>query len=418
MDCPSGWQMKSLQKLALINYGRSPAGILDDDGLYPVFGTAGAERLGNDYLYDGESIVLGRKGTIDRVHYASGKFWTIDTAYYTSNFKDVLPTWLFYFLQTVDLANLNEATGVPSILRDTLYKIQIPTPPVSEQAKIADILLTADRAIEQTEELIAKQQRIKTGLMQDLLTRGIDDHGDLRSEETHKFKDSPLGKIPAEWDVVQVGQAVESAVDGPFGSNLKTEHYVPEPGVRVIRLGNIGVGEFLDSDRAYISTERAKALARHSVDSGDLLIASLGDDKSPFGRACLYTDNELRAIVKADVFRLRCKGHMYIHPFAVHLFNFPRWRRGLTALAQGVTRDRVNLTNLMRLSLPKPSIDEQKVAGAMIEAAQLAIVEADRQLMKLRSLRGGLMQDLLTGSKRVTGLLGVEPKHEKLYATA
>ena len=75
-----------------------------------------------------------------------------------------------------------------------------------EQTKLAEILSTVDRAIEQTEASIAKQQRIKTGLMQDLLTRGIDEHGNLRSESTHKFKNSPLGKIPVEWNV----EALES----------------------------------------------------------------------------------------------------------------------------------------------------------------------------------------------------------------
>ena len=68
----------------------------------------------------------------------------------------------------------------------------------AEQSKIAEVLSTVDRAIKRTETLIAKQQRIKTGLMQDLLTRGIDEHGNLRSEKTHKFKDSPLGRIPVE----------------------------------------------------------------------------------------------------------------------------------------------------------------------------------------------------------------------------
>ena len=65
-----------------------------------------------------------------------------------------------------------------------------------------------DQAIEQTEALIAKQQRIKTGLMQDLLTRGIDEHGNLRSEQTHAFKDSPLGRIPVEWDVKHLSSTV------------------------------------------------------------------------------------------------------------------------------------------------------------------------------------------------------------------
>src|SRR4051794_8026489 len=115
MSCPVGWQARPLRQLVQINYGKSPAAILADDGTYPVFGTAGPERLGNDYLYDGDSVILGRKGTIDRVHYAEGKFWTIDTAYYLSSFRDALPLWLFYFLQTVDLAQLNEATGVPSL---------------------------------------------------------------------------------------------------------------------------------------------------------------------------------------------------------------------------------------------------------------------------------------------------------------
>ena len=188
MKNAKGWEHKTLRQLATINYGKSPANILADDGEYPVVGTGGVERLGYDYLYEGEFIILGRKGTIDRVHFATGKFWTIDTAYYLTDFNDVLPRWLFYFLQTLDLRQMNEATGVPSLSRELLYKIVVNTPPKPEQTKIAEIFSSVDWAIEQTETLIAKQERIKTGLMQDLLTRGIDEHGNLRSEQTHKFK--------------------------------------------------------------------------------------------------------------------------------------------------------------------------------------------------------------------------------------
>ena len=97
---------------------------------------------------------------------------------------------------------------------------------IEEQTKIAEVLSTIDTAIEQTEALIAKQQRIKTGLMQDLLTKGIDEHGNIRSEATHTFKDSPLGRIPAEWEV---GGLLEFAskdrqpvLTGPFGAQLGT----------------------------------------------------------------------------------------------------------------------------------------------------------------------------------------------------
>ena len=95
-----------------------------------------------------------------------------------------------------------------------IESVSIPTPPKAEQTKIAEILSTVDRAIEQTEELIAKQERIKAGLMQDLLTRGIDEHGNLRSESTHEFKDSPLGRIPVEWEVEMLGQVIGPITSG------------------------------------------------------------------------------------------------------------------------------------------------------------------------------------------------------------
>lgn len=85
---------------------------------------------------------------------------------------------------------------------------------LSEQNKIAEILSTVDQAIEQTEALITKQRRIKTGLMQDLFTRGIDEHGNIRSEQTHEFKDSPLGRIPVEWEIQQLGFLLKSINQG------------------------------------------------------------------------------------------------------------------------------------------------------------------------------------------------------------
>ena len=76
------WRLSELRELSTINYGKSPREILSDDGTIPVVGTGGVERFGTDFLHEGESIILGRKGTIDRVYYLDGKFWAIDTAYY------------------------------------------------------------------------------------------------------------------------------------------------------------------------------------------------------------------------------------------------------------------------------------------------------------------------------------------------
>lgn len=99
------------------------------------------------------------------------------------------------------LKGQTSGSGIPHVDKEVLGKLEILKLPRNEQELVANILATLDSAIEQTEALIAKQQRIKTGLMQDLLTKGIDQQGNIRSEATHTFKDSPLGRIPVEWDV-------------------------------------------------------------------------------------------------------------------------------------------------------------------------------------------------------------------------
>ena len=146
--------------------------------------------------------------------------------------------------------------------------VEIPTPPKPEQTKIAEILSTVDRAIEQTEALIAKQQRIKTGLMQDLLTRGIDEHGNLRSEQTHQFKDSPLGRIPIEWDWKVLGLIIEI---------IDCKHYTPayvEDGIPVIRPRNIKDSGFDLADLDYV-TEKGYAFLtdKHEPSDGDIVFS-------------------------------------------------------------------------------------------------------------------------------------------------
>ena len=142
--------------------------------------------------------------------------------------------FLYYVLSDIDFAYLVQSGAVPSINQGQISSIAFGLPK-PEQTKIAEILSTVDRAIEQTEALIAKQQRIKTGLMQDLLTRGIDEHGNLRSEQTHQFKDSPLGRIPVEWEVTQIGNAASlqrghditenELRDGPLSCCFLKWHY-------------------------------------------------------------------------------------------------------------------------------------------------------------------------------------------------
>ena len=327
--------------------------------------------------------------------------------------ENVDPEFLFRLLKTQGLVNqfkVHEQATVDrrgAVRYGDFAKIEVRVPVFPEQRRVADILYKLDEAIRSAEEVIAKLDRIRRGLLNDLLTRGIDQNGMLRDPEQHpeQFKDTLVGKVPVTWRVRTLGDVILSAVDGPFGSNLKTAHYVESPGIRVVRLQNIGSDEFLDGDRAYVAEAHAMMLQQHDVRAGDLLVASMGDENHPIARGCLYPAHLDPGIVKADCFRLRADPSLALNSFISLVLSCSSTRSELQALAQGVTRDRVNLGNLMQFRLALPSVDEQANVIAPVNALKRRL-EAERDtLEKLRSVKLGLSDDLLSGRVRVTNFL-------------
>lgn len=202
--------------------------------------------------------------------------------------------------------------------------------------------------------------------------------------------------IPPGWSDRSLHEVVDSAVDGPFGSNLKTEHYVDEPGVRVVRLQNIGNGEFWEGDQAWVSRTHAVRLSRHEVRGGDVLVASLGDDNHPVARACLYPPLDPAGIVKADCFRLRLRPSEAVPGFVMRTLCCPITRRGLGALSQGVTRARVNLGNLLKFRLQIAPVSEQHRIATILDTLDETIRQTEQVIEKLKQMKQGLLHDLLT----------------------
>jgi len=393
-DTANGWSNKTLRDLTTINYGKSPKEILAEDGPYPVVGTGGAERSGISFLYDGESIVLGRKGTIERVYFATGRFWTIDTAYYLSDFKGSLPRWLYYILQNMDLRQLNEATGVPSLSRDRLYQIKIAKPPKAEQSKIAEILSTVDEAIEQTDALIAKQHRIKTGLMQDLLTRGIDEQGNLRTEKTHRFKDSPLGRIPVEWKLFTVDSLGE-VVTGSTPSTSVEGYY--DGDIMFVSPKDVSNASELITHSEKTLTPDGLAVCR-AIPPDSICTVCIGSTIGKIGLTTSQcaTNQQINTLVPA----ISEDAKMLL--FAMRLFLRPQLRKeeGLQAVPI------VNKTLFSKMTLPFPvDLDEKERARATLSAVSSQIDTQTAYSEKLHAFKTGLMQDLLTGDRRVTPLL-------------
>lgn len=165
------WRHLKLADVCEIQYGKSQKGL--PSGKYKIYGTGGVVGFTSAYLYDKPSVLIGRKGTIDTPIYVDEPFYPIDTIFYVKPKNDVSPKFLYYQLGMKNLKRYNEASGVPSLNRETLYRIGINMTSEKEQELIADILSAVDRELECLSGIQAKMKSQKNGLMQKLLTGKI-----------------------------------------------------------------------------------------------------------------------------------------------------------------------------------------------------------------------------------------------------
>ena len=118
----------------------------------------------NDYLYDGETTFIGRKGTINKPYYYKGKFWTVDTLFYTHSFDGVTPHFVYCLFQTINWLKYNEASGVPSLSKDTIEKIKVHIPQIKEQQKISRLILLLDERIATQNKIIERYESLIRGI--------------------------------------------------------------------------------------------------------------------------------------------------------------------------------------------------------------------------------------------------------------
>ena len=169
------WKQTMLGEILAIGNGKDYKHLLK--GNIPVFGTGGYMTSVNQFLMDGESVFIGRKGTIDKPFYYNGKFWTVDTLFYTHSFVNSSPRFVLYLFSNINWLEYNEASGVPSLSKTTISKIQIFSPQIAEQEKIAGFLSLIDERIESCSETIkerkAQKSCLRTLILNTMIVRWI-----------------------------------------------------------------------------------------------------------------------------------------------------------------------------------------------------------------------------------------------------
>ena len=210
------WEFKTYSNVLKIYYGKDHKHL--EDGLIPVYGTGGLMRKVNQFLFDGESILIGRKGTIDQPKYVNEKFWTVDTLFYTDIFVDYNVKFIYQHTLNVKWQLLNEATGVPSLNTTNIYNVPVHTPTLPEQTKIATFLTAVDNKIAQLTQKHALLVQYKQGMMQQLFSQQIrfkaDDGVEFAEWESKPIYDlaqinPKTGKLPSEFYYIDL-ESVDS----------------------------------------------------------------------------------------------------------------------------------------------------------------------------------------------------------------
>lgn len=350
-------------------------------------------RHSNVKLQKTGTVLLSFKLSIGRVAFAGCDLYTNEAIAGLCS-EELDSEFLFYGLQQWDLLqNVDQAIKGATLNKEKLKQIEFQYPVSPEvQTKIASILSTLDRAIEQTEAIIAKQQRIKAGLMQDLLTKGIDEHGAIRSEATHQFKDSRLGRIPVEWEVKTVGVVFTMQL-GKMLSKKAVTGKAPFPylGNKNVQWDYVELSELLEMD----FTEQERQKFELLVD--DILVCEGGE----VGRTALWRGEHECCYFQKAIHRLRPIEARYLPRL------FPRFMRH--AMLTGTLLNFTSQTSIAHLTqeqlstlpISVPKIEEQnRIAEAFDRVDESICLESSR-LGKMQKLKIGLMHDLLTGAVRV-----------------
>ena len=167
---PEDWKVVPFKNLLSIRHGKSQKGVEAENGLYPILATGGQIGWSDNYLWNKPSVLIGRKGTINKPRFVDIPFWTVDTLFYSEIKSDVNAKFIYYKFCMVDWMQYNEASGVPSLNASTIEAVLSATPKKKEQTAIATILSDMDDEIQSLKKRLAKTRQIKQGMMQELLT--------------------------------------------------------------------------------------------------------------------------------------------------------------------------------------------------------------------------------------------------------
>ena len=392
-----------LSDLMQIKYGKDHKHLAD--GSFPLYGSGGIMRYVEKPLYDDESILIPRKGTLSNLFYLDKPFWSVDTMFYSKINKElVLPKYLFYTLKTFDLASLNVGSAVPSLTTEVLNEVLVSLPDLPTQTAIAEILSSLDDKI----ELNNKINQELENLAQTLFKRWFIDF-EFPNENGEPYKscggemvDSELGEIPRGWDIVKVQDLEHKLQTGtrPKGGVGGITKGVPSIGAESIK--KLGYYDF--SKVKFVTEEFAAKMKRGKVVGYELLIYKDGGKPgtfiphfSMFGEGFPFDSFFINEhVFLLDFFNksFNCFCYFYFDSeYVKPVFE----NNGGKAAIPGINQEDVK-----HLWVFNPDLELVKLFGQFAHSSVSTILKNSKENIQLTNLRDTLLPKLISGELEVS----------------
>jgi type I restriction enzyme S subunit len=358
-----------LEDILIAHYGKAlKKDQRDETGEFEVFGSSGSVGLHSCSLVNHPSIVIGRKGSVGKVIWAPKGGWVIDTAYYLEikDSEQVDLRYLFYALNSANLAAKTITTSIPGLNRDDFYATKVPLPPINEQKRIAAILDKADAV------RCKRQQAIQ-----------IADNF-LKSVFLDMFGDPVTN--PKGWEVKKLKEISSKIASGntPKGGS---KNYVKE-GITFLRSQNVWKNKLLLDDVVYIDQKTHESMSKSSLKNKDILMTKTGrinTENSSLGRAALYLGEDGKANLNGHVYFIRLVEDV-LHEFVVYILTTKEYRDYIRSVCVGgIDKRQLNKNHLEEFPIIYPSkemqmqfVEKINITRGMMEKMKVGLYESDR----------------------------------------
>lgn len=378
------WRSVTLGKVATLQRGFDLPHRVRRHGQIPIVSSAGVTDYHDTPMVKPPGVVTGRYGTIGELFYVDEPFWPLNTTLYVRDFHDNDPLFVYYHLQQFDFDAFSGKSGVPGVNRNDLHAetVSLPTD-IQEQRAIATALRDVDSLLKGLDRLISKKRDLKQAALQQLLT------GQTR---LHGFNDKWEVKRLGELGKCLRGVSYDGASDLANSDTAETK--------RLLRSNNVQNSVVLTKDVQFVNAARVSDL--QLLKDGDVLICMANGSKALVGKAGIFNVSDGYEYTFGAFMGCFRTNPSEAHPsFVFFLFLTGKYREYINNLLAGSSINNLRPSSIESLEFPIPSVPEQAaIADVLTETdAELAMFEQRRE--KVRSIKEGMMQQLLTGKVRL-----------------